>query len=106
MINQTILDEVTHRLVKAYNPLEIYLFGSHVWGHPDEESDLDLLVVVNESNEKSYKRPIAGHMALHGMMLSKDILVLTKEEFNRLAHDVTTLMHKVKVEGKKLYDKA
>ncbi len=106
MIQKELLNEVTERLVSTYHPLEIYLFGSHAWGHPTQESDLDLLIVVENSQEKSYKRAMAGHLALHGMMLSKDILVLTKDEFNRLAEDITTLMHRVKKEGKKIYARA
>jgi Polymerase beta, Nucleotidyltransferase len=48
MINQAIIEEVKNRLIKTYNPIAIYLFGSHAWGKPDEESDLDLLIVVED----------------------------------------------------------
>jgi len=34
-MNKTLIDEVTRHLIKAYNPLSIYLFGSYVWGIPD-----------------------------------------------------------------------
>ncbi len=30
----------------------IYLFGSYAWGNPDDESDLDLLVIMKASDEK------------------------------------------------------
>lgn len=106
MIQKEVLNEVTQRLVKTYHPLEIYLFGSYAWGHPTQESDLDLLVVIDKSLEKSYKRAMVGHQALHGMMLSKDILVLTKDEFNQLSSDITTLVHRIKKEGKKIYARA
>ncbi len=32
--------EVTHRLVQEFNPENIFLFGSHVWGVPHADSDL------------------------------------------------------------------
>jgi len=42
---------------------------------------LDLLIVVDKSEEKSYKRPVSGHYTLRGLDLSKDMIVKTKEEF-------------------------
>ena len=56
MISPEMIEEVKNRLVSTYNPEKIYLFGSYAWGTPDEESDLDLLVVVKTSDEKSHKR--------------------------------------------------
>ncbi len=106
MVNETLMQEVTKRLVETYKPLEIYLFGSYAWGHPDEESDVDLLVIVDQSDEKSYKRPIPGIYALHDLGISKDLLVLTKEEFDERAGNKTTLMHKIKQQGKILYARA
>jgi DNA polymerase sigma len=47
MINKRILEEVKEKLIKTYNPLEIYLFGSYAWGCPDEDSDLDLLIIID-----------------------------------------------------------
>jgi len=43
MISQETIEEVKNRLVKTYDPISIYLFGSYAWGHPTEDSDLDLL---------------------------------------------------------------
>lgn len=106
MLNESVIQEVTNRLVKTYDPLKIYLFGSYAWGHPDEESDVDLLIVVEKADKKSYKRAIAGFDALFGLGLSKDLLVLTNDEFEDLAYQKSTLIHKIKEEGKLLYARA
>ena len=106
MISEKILEEVKNRLVTTYNPLAIYLFGSYAWGTPDEESDLDLLVVVESSDEKSYKRAIPGHEALFGLCISKDILVHTKEVFEQRLHDRSTLEYKIKHHGRMMYARA
>jgi uncharacterized protein len=103
MISKETIEEVKKRLIEAYNPLAIYLFGSYVWGKPTEDSDLDLLIVIDTSNEKSYKRTMAGYDALFGMGISKDIIVYTKEEFEKLSNNITTLGYKVKKEGELLY---
>jgi uncharacterized protein len=103
MITKNTIQEITNRLVKVYNPIEIYLFGSYAWGNPTEDSDLDLLVVVEDSDEKSHKRVIKGCEALWGMCISKDILVYTKQEFEERVNDITTLPYKIKKDGKVLY---
>lgn len=103
MVSSATLDEVKKRLVETYRPEEIYLFGSYAWGQPDDMSDLDLLVIVGHSDEKSYKRAIPGIRSLIGLRIAKDILVYTKAEFEKLSGDVSSLLYKIKIEGKKIY---
>lgn len=95
---------VINRLVKIYDPHEIYLFGSFAWGNPDENSDLDLLVIVDHTEEKMYRRPIKGIKALRGLKIAKDIIVYTVDEFANLAKDETSLFNRIKREGVKLYE--
>lgn len=106
MISKEVLDEVKKRLIVTYNPVAIYLFGSYAWGNPTEDSDLDLLIVVDQSEEKSYKRPIAGYKALRGLNISKDIIIYTKKEFDSKISDVSTLGYKIKKDGKVFYARA
>lgn len=106
MINEKTIEEVTNRLVNTYLPLEIYLFGSYAWGQPTEDSDLDLFIIVDDSQEKKYKRSIPGYNALIGLEVPNEIIVYTKKEFEKNASDVATLAHKIKVDGRRLYAKA
>lgn len=39
------LNEIVRRLVADYQPEKIILFGSYAYGEPDEDSDLDMLIV-------------------------------------------------------------
>ncbi len=103
MITPEIIEEVKNRLVKVYNPIEIYLFGSYAWGHPDDESDLDLLVVVRTSDDKSHKRSIPGRRALFELDIPKDLMVYTQDEFNVRCANPTSLLYKIKNKGKVLY---
>lgn len=106
MIQKETIEEVKNRLVKVYDPVAIYLFGSYAWGSPTEDSDLDLLVVVKESDEKSYERPRVGHRALFGLCISKDLIVYTKQEFEKCSKDVTSLCYKIEKDGELLYAKS
>ena len=106
MIKQEIFNEIIRRLVNTYSPIEIYLFGSHAWGKPNKDSDLDLLIIVKDSEQEKLKRAIEGHHALFGLMVPKDIIVYTKREFELALQDKTSFSFKVKKDGKKVYAKA
>jgi len=103
MIDQATIEEVKNRLVKAYDPLEIYLFGSYAWGKPDEDSDPDLLIVVDEFKKDWYTDRVAGHRALGEMKISKDLLIYTKPQFDEAVKDAATFCYIVKKKGKKIY---
>ncbi|HEX9736655.1 MAG TPA: nucleotidyltransferase domain-containing protein [Thermoanaerobaculia bacterium] len=55
--------EITQRLVAELEPDRIILFGSHAWGDPDEDSDLDLLVIVPHSEQPPTQRAVRGTAA-------------------------------------------
>ena len=106
MISKEVIEEVKNRLVKTYDPIAIYLFGSYAWGMPTEDSDLDLLVVIDKSDEKSYKRQNLGYDALFGLGISKDLIVCTKDEFEKKSKNITTLSYKIKRDGELIYARA
>jgi predicted nucleotidyltransferase len=45
MISAASIEEVAERIVREFDPERIILFGSHAYGTPGPESDVDLLVV-------------------------------------------------------------
>ncbi|OIP87173.1 MAG: hypothetical protein AUK24_09870 [Syntrophaceae bacterium CG2_30_49_12] len=98
------IDTLKEVLVKTYHPSAIYLYGSHAWGKAGEESDMDVLVVVDQSKEKQYRRSVRGVRALRGLKINEDIIVHTRQEFEELSQDVSTLCHKIKKEGTILYE--
>lgn len=104
--NDTILKEINNRLVDAYNPMAIYLFGSRVWGQSTTESDFDILVIIADSTKKPHRRLPRGYKALRGLKISKDLRVYTEEEFKQLSSDAGTLFHKIEQEGIVLYEAA
>jgi len=64
------IDTLKEVLVKTYHPSAIYLYGSHAWGKAGEESDMDVLVVVDQSKEKQYRRSVRGVRALRGLKIN------------------------------------
>lgn len=45
-LSPELIHQITSRLVQKLNPEIIILFGSYAWGSTDEESDIDLCVIV------------------------------------------------------------
>lgn len=107
MIKPELFEEVKKRLIKTYNPVEMYLFGSHVWGTSTEESDLDLLIIIDHIDPKErYKIMAEGHRALLGLQVAKDILVLSKEEFAEASENKSRVFYTIKRKGQKIYARA
>ena len=103
MITHDVVKEAVDRLVKAYSPMSIYLYGSYLHEKPDWDDDLNMLVVVESSNQKAYKRSHKAFDALLGLDVPTNITVFTKEEFDTFSRDVTSLTHEVKTKGKVVY---
>jgi len=98
------LAEITRRLVLAFQPERIYLFGSVARGEGKPDSDYDILVLVQEtSGEPLYRLSQRAHELLWGLGVSADILVWPIELFHRRAHLRASLPARVLREGKLLY---
>ena len=91
------------RLKAEFQPEEIYLFGSHAWGTPTEDSDVDLMVIVRESQERNIQRMQRAHRCLGDLRMSKDVLVPTRAQVDRYKHLRASLFHQVLANGRKLY---
>ena len=102
-IPEGLLDEVVRRLVDEFDPVRIYLFGSHAWGKPDEHSDIDLMVILASSDDRPIDRMGRAQRCLRKIAASKDILVRTLAEFERYMHLRASLEYQVKQQGVVLY---
>ena len=97
------IQEAVKRLAEAYQPLNIYLFGSYAWGEPHVDSDLDFLVVLNDNIKLNLSLQIKGKLALKNMNVSTDIVLNHKFFFQERADHPSTLQHKILKEGKLVY---
>ena len=102
-IQSDLLNETVERLKTEFQPEEIYLFGSHAWGTPDEDSDVDLMVIVPSSDERPIRRDQRAQKCLGRLAVPADVLVRTRGEVNRYKHLRASLFHQVLNQGRKLY---
>jgi predicted nucleotidyltransferase len=102
-LRKPLLNEMTDRLVKEFQPDRIILFGSHAWGRPTADSDVDLLLIVSESDQRPVRRSQRAQRCLGNLRVPADILVKTRAEVERLSHVATSLVARALTEGKVIY---
>jgi predicted nucleotidyltransferase len=72
---------IADKLKESYNPQKIILYGSYAWGLPDEDSDIDLLI-IKDTEEKPHDRIVNAARIISPLRrgYAVDILVITPEE--------------------------
>jgi predicted nucleotidyltransferase len=79
MITQNQINQVVETIVKNIQPEKVILFGSYANGNPNEDSDLDLLIIKDMPEKRSRRgREIRKH--LRGSKIPIDLLVYTPQE--------------------------
>lgn len=97
------LTEGIRRIAIALNPEKIYLFGSHAWGIPTPDSDIDLFVIVKESEQPAYRRSREAYRSLRGLREPFEVIVRTVSEVEKSRTVASSLVKKVLEQGKLLY---
>lgn len=104
-VDDDLLHEITQRLVEQFQPEQIFLFGSQVWGTPTLSSDIDLMVIIPQSKLSDYERSVQGHRCLGGLDIAKDVIVRTRAEFDFFKDVRASLEYKIAHQGRVLYDR-
>ena len=100
---QETLKEIVRRVTAELAPEQVILFGSHAWGEPTADSDVDLLVILPGSDEPPHRRAVRAHRALRGIPVPCDILVRTRAELERVNSVRSSLLYRALTEGKRVY---
>ncbi len=102
--NNAVIEEMARRIVERFAPDKIILFGSHVTGHARPESDVDLLVVMRKVGSKRDKATEID-LALVGLELPADIIVVRVDELERRRNQIGTVIHSALRDGKIIYER-
>jgi predicted nucleotidyltransferase len=103
-LTSDILQDIVKRIVVATHPEKIILFGSHAYGQPKKESDLDILI-IKKTGLPRHKRSIPVYDALRGLIIPKDIIVHTPEEVKEWAGVPQSCITSIVKRGRVLYEK-
>jgi len=104
ILDSNLLNEIVQRLVDALHPEKIYLFGSHAYGQPNDDSDVDLLIVINDSDTFDRDKIVEGYRALREFHIPKDIVVVPQSQFDKRSRWLSSIERVVIDKGKLLYD--
>ena len=98
-----IVREIVRRLVEAYQPERIYLFGSIARGDAGPDSDYDLLLVVPDEAALERRSSRLAYKVLRGTGTAVDVLVSTRSRFDARARVKASLPATVLREGRLLH---
>lgn len=102
-LTDNLLQEITKRLAESIQPERIYLFGSHAAGNANQDSDVDLLAVVPDTEESVREIAIEGRKSLWDIGVLFDLIVCTKFQFERFRDVKDSIMNEAFCFGRLVY---
>lgn len=100
-----VVSVMAERIVERFHPLRILLFGSRARGDARPDSDVDLLVVLPECQDRR-AAAIAIRRALADLPVGKDVIVTTPDEIARRGDLVGTVLRPALREGMTIYERS
>ena len=102
MVEMEKIKTLISQIVRAFDPDRIILFGSHAYGQPGNDSDVDILVVLPFKG-KPVRKAIEIRNRVNAEM-PLDLIVRTPEQLaERLAQN-DWFMHEIVERGRTLYE--
>ena len=94
--------KVTQQIGQRFHPKKVILFGSYAYGQPTEDSDVDLLVVMDINESPLHVAAKIAAAIEHPFPL--DIVVRTPVEFASAVHRRGVFATEVATKGITLYE--
>ncbi len=102
MVTQKDIQATCDDIVREFSPLQVILFGSYAYGNPTEDSDVDLLVVM-DIPESETSHQAAEIWQRIPRRFSMDLLVRSQEEIAyRISHN-DWFLREIAEKGKVLF---
>ncbi len=97
------INHLANTIKEKFAVKKIILFGSRAYGHPDNDSDIDLCVITDLKDKRKIDvmRAIRREVR-YAFSHALDILVYDEKEFADRAGLKTTLEYKILTEGETL----
>lgn len=98
----SIIKEMTDKIIGAFAPEKIILFGSYAWGKPGLDSDIDFFIIKETDDTRQMSRKI--NRLLFPRETPIDVIVFTPQELEKRKGEffVADILKK----GKTLYARA
>jgi len=99
------LDQVVERLVAASSPARIIVFGSVAMGTTTKDSDLDLLVLLDDVVD-ARKESVRLRAAIGDVGAPVDVIVMSRERFERTKQVIGGIAYPAHKYGRVIYEAA
>ena len=101
LVPPALLDPV----VAYFQPRRVILFGSAARGDAGPDSDIDLLVVLDDDVAKAMLTPKAGYESRESYDRPADVVPCREETYRRKCHVAGTLPYAARTEGIIVYER-
>ncbi len=94
-------------IVETMQPKKIYLFGSYADGTANENSDLDILIEIENTELRSAHRSVDVNMKLgeyDSLHFPKDIFVYTTPEVQKFSANKYSFLSSILKSSKMIYE--
>jgi predicted nucleotidyltransferase len=99
---RAVISSAVDKVVRMVHPEKIILFGSHAYGRPTKDSDVDILVVQKTRLPFAERiRRVSSAVGTH--FLPMDFMVLTPREIQRRRAGFDPFLEEVLSGGRLLY---
>jgi len=95
------LDKYVSFISSLEGVIQVYLFGSYAYGSAHDESDIDLMVIIDDNLNRA-KMALTISRGLSSIIVPVDVLVNRKSDFYKASNE-PTLQKRIKSEGVLLY---
>jgi predicted nucleotidyltransferase len=99
--------------LKQADPFRVILFGSYANGTADENSDIDMVVILDNNDvAKNYEERLKKKLYINRLVrhinykVALDILVYSKEEYKIIKNFGNYFIDEIENTGKVIYEKA
>lgn len=97
--------ELLKPVVAFFRPRRVILFGSRARGDAGANSDIDLLVVVDDDTPPEKLTLKAGYESRRGFPYAADVIPVRESVFQRRRHIAGTLSEAASTEGAVVYER-
>jgi predicted nucleotidyltransferase len=104
-VEEELLKEIVNRILTVVNPVKIILFGSYAYGQPRKESDLDILVIVDNLDLTRRELRIKIRQALREFLIPMDILVATLHDIEEWSTVPQAFITSITKKGRVIYER-
>jgi predicted nucleotidyltransferase len=105
MVERANIRKFCNAVAKQFRPRKIILFGSYAYGKPTEDSDVDLLVVMDRTRYRGERMSLRIRLAVD-RDFPMDLLVRTPAEVAKRLRWGDCFIREIVEKGKVLYEAA